>query len=88
MQPPPEGFESWDAFAKEVGIPEEKWNDVSAVVDPDGRRAPGFSSSDTTAANPIRECTSTSIPSAAREWAQPIEDDERGGDWLESAPGS
>ncbi|MCA1736729.1 MAG: VOC family protein [Actinobacteria bacterium] len=36
VQPPPEGFESWDAFAKEVGLPEEKWNDISAVVDPKG----------------------------------------------------
>jgi hypothetical protein len=36
-QSPPEGFESWDDFADAVGIPEEKRNDIGAVVDPDGR---------------------------------------------------
>ncbi len=35
VQPPPEGFESWDAFAEKMGIPKDKWNDVSAVVDQD-----------------------------------------------------
>lgn len=36
VQPPPEGFDSWDAFADSVGIPKEKRNDLSAVVDPEG----------------------------------------------------
>ena len=36
IQPPPQGFESWDEFADAVGIPEERRNDISAVVDPDG----------------------------------------------------
>ena len=35
-QPPPDGYESWDEFADEVGIPEERRNDISAAVDPDG----------------------------------------------------
>ncbi|CAN5260669.1 hypothetical protein BH18ACT5_BH18ACT5_03790 [soil metagenome] len=35
LQPPPEGFDSWDAFADKVGIPEEMRNDFSAVVDPE-----------------------------------------------------
>lgn len=35
IQPPPQGFESWDEFADAVGIPEERRNDISAVVDPD-----------------------------------------------------
>jgi catechol 2,3-dioxygenase-like lactoylglutathione lyase family enzyme len=35
MQPPPEGHESWEAFADEMGIPEERRNDIRAVVDPD-----------------------------------------------------
>ena len=35
IQPPPPGFETWEAFADEMGIPEEKRSDVSAVVDPD-----------------------------------------------------
>jgi hypothetical protein len=36
MQPPPEGFESWDDWATATGIPEENWNDARALVDPDG----------------------------------------------------
>lgn len=36
VQPPPPGFETWDEFADSVGIPEEKRNDINAVVDPDG----------------------------------------------------
>jgi hypothetical protein len=34
--PPPEGFASWEAWATDQGIPEERWNDASAIVDPDG----------------------------------------------------
>ncbi len=33
VQPPPEGFESWDEWAAAMEIPEENWNDASAVVD-------------------------------------------------------
>lgn len=36
LQDPPEGFDSWEAFARTMGIPEEHWNDLSAIVDPDG----------------------------------------------------
>ena len=36
VQPPPDGFESWDDFLASVGIPEDSWNDRSAVIDPDG----------------------------------------------------
>jgi hypothetical protein len=36
LQDPPAGYASWEAWAREEGIPEERWNDVSAV-DPDGR---------------------------------------------------
>lgn len=35
-QPPPAGFEDWEQFADETGIPEEARNDISAVVDPGG----------------------------------------------------
>jgi hypothetical protein len=34
--PPPEGWDSWEAWATEKGIPEDRWNDQSAIVDPDG----------------------------------------------------
>ncbi len=37
LQDPPAGYGSWEDWAREQGIPEERWNDVSAVVDPDGR---------------------------------------------------
>lgn len=36
VQPPPEGFSSWNEFADSVGIPEENRNDYSAVIDPEG----------------------------------------------------
>lgn len=35
VQPPPPGFETWEAFADEVGIPRERRNDLAAVIDPD-----------------------------------------------------
>jgi hypothetical protein len=34
-EPPPPGYDSWEAFATEVGIPPDRWNDYGAVVDPD-----------------------------------------------------
>jgi hypothetical protein len=37
IQPPPEGFDSWEAFLRAQGIPEERWNDASAIVDPEGK---------------------------------------------------
>ncbi|HET7678413.1 MAG TPA: VOC family protein, partial [Candidatus Limnocylindrales bacterium] len=36
LQPPPEGFASWEDFLHAQGVPEETWNDASAIVDPDG----------------------------------------------------
>lgn len=36
FQPPPDGFASWDEWAAAMKIPEENWNDASAVVDPEG----------------------------------------------------
>ena len=37
VQPPPTGHASWDDFLRELGVPEDRWNDKSAVVDPDGK---------------------------------------------------
>jgi hypothetical protein len=37
IQPPPAGYDSWDAFLREQGVPEDRWNDASAITDPDGR---------------------------------------------------
>jgi len=36
VQPPPEGFDSWDAALEAWGVPEDRRNERSAVVDPDG----------------------------------------------------
>jgi len=36
LQPPPDGFDSWDAALEAWGVPPEHRNDASAVVDPDG----------------------------------------------------
>jgi Glyoxalase-like domain len=37
IQPPPDGFDSWESFLRARGMPEERWNDASAIVDPDGK---------------------------------------------------
>jgi hypothetical protein len=37
VQPPPEGFETWDQALDAWGVPVERRNDRSALVDPDGR---------------------------------------------------
>jgi Glyoxalase-like domain len=34
-EPPPDGSASWEDWARQRGIPEERWNDQSAIVDPD-----------------------------------------------------
>jgi Glyoxalase-like domain len=36
LQPPPEGFASWEDWLRDMDIPEDSWNDAAAVVDPDG----------------------------------------------------
>jgi Glyoxalase-like domain len=37
-QPPPAGFDSWDAFLDSIGVPAEQRDGRWAVVDPDGVR--------------------------------------------------
>lgn len=37
LQPPPPGFDSWQTFLRDQGVPEERWNDWSAIVDPEGK---------------------------------------------------
>lgn len=36
VAPPPPGYDSWDAFLDERGVPLESRNDASAIIDPDG----------------------------------------------------
>jgi Glyoxalase-like domain len=37
LQDPPAGYQTWEAWAREQGIPEDRFNDLSAAVDPDGK---------------------------------------------------
>jgi hypothetical protein len=36
VQPPPDGFDTWEAALASWGVPESEWNSASAIVDPDG----------------------------------------------------
>jgi hypothetical protein len=36
LESPPEGFSSWHEALKVFGVPEEEWNDTSAIVDREG----------------------------------------------------
>ena len=36
IQPPPDGYDSWQAALTDWGVPESDWNSASAIVDPDG----------------------------------------------------
>jgi catechol 2,3-dioxygenase-like lactoylglutathione lyase family enzyme len=38
VQAPPPGFETWEQALEAFGVPPEKRNDASAVVDPEGSR--------------------------------------------------
>jgi hypothetical protein len=35
-EPPPEGFATWEDFGRSIGMPEERFGDQAAVIDPDG----------------------------------------------------
>jgi hypothetical protein len=38
LQPPPDGFDSWDAYYRDLGLPEEELGaGTDGIVDPDGR---------------------------------------------------
>jgi hypothetical protein len=34
--PPPRGFDSWEAWLTDLGVPESEWNDGKSIADPDG----------------------------------------------------
>ena len=36
LDDPPPGFASWPEALKAMNVPEEKWNDASAIIDPEG----------------------------------------------------
>lgn len=35
IEPPPPGFDTWQQFAAKIGLPEEKWHDYAAAIDPE-----------------------------------------------------
>ncbi len=35
-QPPPDGYDSWEAWATDLGIPEDEWDTSYAIIDPEG----------------------------------------------------
>lgn len=35
-QRPPQGYDSWQAFLADRGLPEDQWNSASAINDPEG----------------------------------------------------
>ena len=37
LQPPPEGYASWEDVLREWGVPEERWDSASAIVDPQSK---------------------------------------------------
>lgn len=37
LQDPPDDYDSWSDWLAEQGVPPERWNDASAIVDPEGR---------------------------------------------------
>ena len=36
LDSPPDGFDSWEAWLTEQGVPESEWNSASAITDPGG----------------------------------------------------
>ena len=36
VQPPPDGFDSWDAALEAFGVPKDQWNSKSAILPVDG----------------------------------------------------
>ena len=34
---PPEGYETWEAWLADIGVPEDEWNTGSSIADPDGK---------------------------------------------------
>ena len=62
IQPPPEGFGSWDDWAQSMGIPEVNWNDARAVVDPDGAGPRLFFQKVPEGKTAETVCISTSMP--------------------------
>jgi hypothetical protein len=38
QSPPPQGWERWEDFLADQGVPPDEWNDGAVIADPHGRR--------------------------------------------------
>jgi hypothetical protein len=38
LEPPPPGYATWEDFGRAIHLPEERWGDLAAVVDPERQR--------------------------------------------------
>ncbi|HEX3790025.1 MAG TPA: VOC family protein [Pseudonocardiaceae bacterium] len=36
-EPPPPGFDTWEDFGHSINLPEERFGDLAALIDPDGQ---------------------------------------------------
>jgi Glyoxalase-like domain len=36
LDPPPDGFDTWEAFLESIGVPEDEWDTGASIVDPEG----------------------------------------------------
>ena len=36
LEPPPDGFDTWEAFLESIGVPEDEWDTGASAVDPEG----------------------------------------------------
>ncbi len=36
LEPPPGGFDTWEAFLESIGVPEDEWDTGASAVDPEG----------------------------------------------------
>ena len=66
LEPPPHGFETWEDFGRSIGMPEEKFGDQAAVIDPADEGPRLFSSACPSARPPRTGSTSTSGWATAR----------------------
>jgi Glyoxalase-like domain len=72
LEPPPAGFASWDAYWRDVGVPEDELGlGADCIVDPDGRGRGSGSRWCRNARRPRTGCISISVSAAAARF--PIE---------------
>ena len=58
-QDPPDGFDTWEDFLRDAGVPEKEWNSASAIVDPEASGPVSISSASPRGKPPRTACTWT-----------------------------